>query len=96
MKWWKQEASMMGSRSQMLFPTCLVKWKRLIVAGMRSLLSRLLLRQQLADFHAGQTVGNHVDPAQLSRLEREELVEALKAIDRLRKRARADFTGAFW
>jgi len=41
-------------------------------------------------------VGNHVDPAQLSRLEREELVEALKAIDRLRKRARADFTGAFW
>jgi signal-transduction protein with cAMP-binding, CBS, and nucleotidyltransferase domain len=56
----------------------------------------VLLRQQLADFHAGQTVGNHVDPAQLSRLEREELVEALKAIDRLRKRARADFTGAFW
>ena len=30
------------------------------------------------------------------RLERERLVDALKTIDRLRKRARADFTGAFW
>jgi signal-transduction protein with cAMP-binding, CBS, and nucleotidyltransferase domain len=56
----------------------------------------VLLRQQLADFHAGQPVGNHVDPERLSRLEREGLVEALKAIDRLRKRARSDFTGAFW
>ncbi len=56
----------------------------------------VLLRQQLADFHAGQPVGNHVDPNGLTRLERERLVEALKAIDRLRKRARADFTGAFW
>ena len=55
-----------------------------------------LLRQQLADFHAGQPVGNHVDPDQMSRLERERLVDALKTIDRLRKRARADFTGAFW
>jgi signal-transduction protein with cAMP-binding, CBS, and nucleotidyltransferase domain len=55
-----------------------------------------MLRQQLADFHAGRPVGNHVDPEALTRLERERLVEALKAIDRLRKRARADFTGAFW
>lgn len=55
-----------------------------------------LLRQQLADFHAGQTVGNHVDPEALSRLEREHLVDALKAIDRLRKHARSEFTGALW
>ncbi len=56
----------------------------------------VLLRQQLADFHAGHEVGNHVDPDALTRLERETLVDALKAIDRLRKRTRADFTGAFW
>ncbi|MFM8990036.1 MAG: putative nucleotidyltransferase substrate binding domain-containing protein, partial [Alphaproteobacteria bacterium] len=56
----------------------------------------VLLRQQLADFHAGRQVGNHADPDQLTRLERERLVSALKAIDRLRRRARADFTGAFW
>jgi hypothetical protein len=37
-----------------------------------------------------------VDPGLLTRLERERLVEALKSIDRLRRRARADFTGAFW
>lgn len=56
----------------------------------------VLLRQQLADFHAGHAIGNHVDPETLTRLERERLVDALKAIDRLRKRVRADFTGAFW
>jgi len=56
----------------------------------------VLLRQQLADFHAGHDVGNFVDPVALTRIERERLVDALRAIDRLRKRARADFTGAFW
>lgn len=56
----------------------------------------VLLRQQLADVHAGRPAGNHVDPGLLTRLERERLVEALKSIDRLRRRARADFTGAFW
>ena len=56
----------------------------------------VLLRQQLLDFHAGHAVGNHVDPEALTRLEREQLVDALKSIDRLRKRVRADFTGAFW
>ena len=56
----------------------------------------VMLRQQLADFRAGQPVGNHVDPDALTRLERDRLVDALKAIERLRKRARADFTGAFW
>lgn len=56
----------------------------------------VMLRQQLADFHAGRPVGNHVDPESLTRLERERLVEALKVVERLRKRARADFTGAFW
>jgi signal-transduction protein with cAMP-binding, CBS, and nucleotidyltransferase domain len=56
----------------------------------------ILLRQQLHDRAAGLEVGNFVDPEILTRLERERLVDGLKAIDRLRKRARADFTGAFW
>jgi CBS domain-containing protein len=55
-----------------------------------------LLRQQLQDLKADRPVGNHVDPEALSRFERERLVDALKTIERLRKRARADFTGAFW
>lgn len=58
--------------------------------------TRALLRQQLLDFHAGRTVGNHVDPETLSPLEREHLVDALKTIDRLRKHARSEFTGALW
>jgi signal-transduction protein with cAMP-binding, CBS, and nucleotidyltransferase domain len=53
----------------------------------------LLLRQQLADFQAGRRVGNHVDPESLSRRERDMLVDSLRAIDLLRRRARADFTG---
>ena len=55
-----------------------------------------LLRQQLQDFHGGHRVGNHVDPEALTSFERERLADALKTIERLRKRARADFTGAFW
>ncbi len=61
-----------------------------------AIVTLVLLRQQLADLQAGRNVGNHVDPATLSGVERDDLVDALKAIDRLRKRARADFTGAFW
>ena len=61
-----------------------------------SIVTFVLLRQQLADFHAGCAIGNFVDPDTLTRLERERLVDALKAIDRLRKSVRADFTGAFW
>lgn len=55
-----------------------------------------LLRQQLVDFHADREVGNFVDPEGLTRLEREHLVDALKVIDRLRKSARSEFTGALW
>ena len=60
---------------------------RLVVAG-----DQIAVAVELGD-HA---VGNHVDPETLTRLERERLIDALKVIDRLRKRARADFTGAFW
>jgi len=56
----------------------------------------LLLRQQLADFHAGRVVGNFVDPDTLTRRERELLVDALRAIDSLSKRVRAEVTGEVW
>ncbi len=56
----------------------------------------LLLRQQLADFHAGRKVGNFVDPDALSRRERDLLVDALRAIEAFRKRVRADLTGEVW
>jgi signal-transduction protein with cAMP-binding, CBS, and nucleotidyltransferase domain len=56
----------------------------------------LLLRQQLADFHAKRKVGNFVDPDALSRRERDLLRQGLRAIDAFRKRVRADLTGAVW
>ena len=56
----------------------------------------LLLRQQLADFHARRKVGNFVDPDALSRRERTLLKQALRAIDAFRKRVRADITGEVW
>jgi signal-transduction protein with cAMP-binding, CBS, and nucleotidyltransferase domain len=56
----------------------------------------LLLRQQLADFHARRKVGNFVDPDALSRRERDLLRQSLRTIDGIRKRVRADLIGAVW
>jgi CBS domain-containing protein len=56
----------------------------------------VLLRQQLADFHAKRKVGNFVDPDALSRRESDLLRQGLRAIDNFRKRVRADLTGAVW
>ncbi len=56
-------------------------------------ISCLLLREQIADFRAGRTVGNHVHPDTLSEREKDILVDSLRAIDALRKRVRAEFTG---
>ncbi len=53
----------------------------------------LLLRQQLADFKAGKKVGNHVHPDSLSDREKDILVDSFKAIDNLRNRVHAEFTG---
>jgi signal-transduction protein with cAMP-binding, CBS, and nucleotidyltransferase domain len=61
--------------------------------GAFSHITRLLLRQQMADFKAGKTVGNYVSPKALSRREKDLLVDSFKAIRALRKRIRADFTG---
>ncbi|MEE9210237.1 MAG: putative nucleotidyltransferase substrate binding domain-containing protein [Kiloniellales bacterium] len=52
----------------------------------------LLLRQQLVDFKAGEEVGNHVHPDNLSEREKDILVDSFKAIDTLRQRVHAEFT----
>ncbi len=52
----------------------------------------LLLRQQIADFNAGRTVSNYVHPRTLSMRETDMLKDSMEAIDRLRKRIRAEFT----
>ncbi|MBT5110296.1 MAG: CBS domain-containing protein [Rhodospirillaceae bacterium] len=54
----------------------------------------LLLRRQIADFKAGDPVGNYVHPDTLTARERDQLVESFKAIRRLRERVASDFTGA--
>ncbi len=55
-------------------------------------ITNLLLRQQIADFKAGNPVGNHVHPDDLSGRERDMLVDSLKAIARLRERVHHEFT----
>lgn len=56
-------------------------------------LVRLVLRQQTADHARGQVPANHVAVAALAGHERAELADHLRAIDRLARRARADFAG---
>ncbi|MDD9924363.1 MAG: DUF294 nucleotidyltransferase-like domain-containing protein [Rhodospirillaceae bacterium] len=56
-------------------------------------ITRLLLRQQLADFRAGKAVTNYVHPDALSRRDTDILVDSFKAISRLRDRVRSEFTG---
>jgi signal-transduction protein with cAMP-binding, CBS, and nucleotidyltransferase domain len=52
----------------------------------------LLLRQQLDDFMARQPVTNYVHPDDLSKREKDILLDSLKAIDDFAKRIHAEFT----
>ena len=63
------------------------------LAGAFRCITFLLLRQQIADFKAGRSVTNYVDPGSLTEREREELTDAFKAVDRLLDRVRGEFTG---
>ena len=56
-------------------------------------ITSLLLREQLADFKAGEEVGNYVHPDRLSEREKDILVDSFKTIDALRDRVHAEFTG---
>jgi len=53
----------------------------------------LLLRQQLKDFAAEKRVTNYVHPKNLSKREKNMLVDFLKAIDGFAKRVHGEFTG---
>jgi signal-transduction protein with cAMP-binding, CBS, and nucleotidyltransferase domain len=59
-----------------------------------TLLIDLLLHQQLADWEAGRTPGNHVMPADLPRWQRDRLVETLRSIESFKKRVIGDMLGA--
>jgi signal-transduction protein with cAMP-binding, CBS, and nucleotidyltransferase domain len=61
--------------------------------GAFRLLTGLLLRQQVADFQAGERVNNYVPPESMSTRERDMLIDAFKAIAALRDRVRTEFTG---
>jgi CBS domain-containing protein len=52
----------------------------------------ILLRRQIADFRAGRRVGYYVDPDTMGKRERNGLLDALRAIHGLRKRAHLEFT----
>lgn len=53
----------------------------------------LLLRQQLRDYNAGRVVGNHVALEDISRRERDMLIDGLRAIKTFRGRLRTELTG---
>ena len=63
------------------------------LGGAYGFITRLLLRQQIADFQAGRPVGNYVSPRSLSRRERVLLKEYFRAIRRFRGRLKSEFTG---
>ncbi len=63
------------------------------LTGAFSHITKLLLREQLADFRAGKAVGNYVHPKTLSEREQDILVDSLKAIAALQKRVHGEFTG---
>ncbi len=56
-------------------------------------ITRLLLRQQLRDYNAGRDVGNHVALEEMSRRERDILVDGFQAIKTFRTRLRTELTG---
>jgi signal-transduction protein with cAMP-binding, CBS, and nucleotidyltransferase domain len=51
----------------------------------------VLLRRQIADYRAGRRVGYYVDPSALGKRDRATLLDALRVIHRLRKRAHLEF-----
>ncbi|MEK9724077.1 MAG: putative nucleotidyltransferase substrate binding domain-containing protein [Rhodospirillaceae bacterium] len=56
-------------------------------------MSRLLLKQQLADFDAGRKVTNFVHPGTLTRHETQELEQAFRAVTKFSERVRFEFMG---
>jgi len=65
------------------------------LAGGLNHLTRLLLRQQLADFKAGNKVTSFVPKSSLTRREKEHLADCFRAIQDLRGRLSSEFSGEF-
>lgn len=61
--------------------------------GALALITGLLLRQQIADFRAGDEVTNFIPEANLSERERDYLVACFRAVEDLRGRLKSDFSG---
>jgi CBS domain-containing protein len=57
-------------------------------------ITNLLLRQQIADFRIGRKITYFMHPDSLSKRVKERLADAMKAIDRLRDRVRAELTSS--
>lgn len=57
-----------------------------------SVVTDILLRRQLADYRAGRRISYFVDPEALSKRRRATLLQSLKVIHALRKRAQVEFT----
>ena len=62
------------------------------LSGAYTLITRLLLRQQIADFKANVAVSNYIDPKILTERERDMLVNSFKAIRALRDRVKNEFS----
>ncbi len=60
--------------------------------GAFRIICKLLLRQQIHDFKAGNTVTSYVHPRVLSRRDTHLLKNSLEAIHRLRERIHLEFT----
>lgn len=56
-------------------------------------ITRLLLSEQLTNFEAGRPVGNHVAPENMTRRDKDMLVDAFRAVRRLRSRLRGELMG---
>lgn len=61
--------------------------------GGQRILTDVLLKAQIKAFKKGKKVGYRIDPESLSKRRGEQLARALKAIRRLRRQVRAEFTG---
>lgn len=66
------------------------------LAGAFEHITSLVLRQQIRDFNAGRQTGNHVGIKDISKRERDMLVDAFRAIKRFRTRVRDELTGALF
>lgn len=63
------------------------------LAGAFDHITNLVLRQQLRDFVAGNRAGNHVGLDDISKRERDMLIDGFRAIKRFRNHIRMDATG---